>query len=162
MQKNFGFTLIELLVVVLIIGILAAVAVPQYQKAVGKARLSNFVLQAFALRNALKMYRLANGQSAQKLSDLDLWTSITKEDQLTNQVAYLGKQRFGDVSGYYIRTGVSLPGNQNFTCDFEWNGTSGFCYTYSSAGASLAESMGWEAASGGSFPYYIGKKSDWK
>ncbi len=69
-----GFTLIELLVVVLIIGILAAVAVPQYQKAVAKARVTEAIVALKALSDAEEVYFLANGTYTENLNTLD--TSI--------------------------------------------------------------------------------------
>ena len=67
-----GFTLIELLVVVLIIGILAAIAVPQYQKAVEKSQVMQAVTSLKALVEAEEIYFLQNGLYATSLDDLDI------------------------------------------------------------------------------------------
>ena len=72
MQKSLGFTLIELLVVVLIIGILAAVAVPQYEVAVGKTRFMTYIQTAYSIKRAEEVFYMANGYYTPNLGDLDV------------------------------------------------------------------------------------------
>ena len=67
-----AFTLIELLVVVLIIGILAAVALPQYRKAVEKARMTEAVIAVEKIAQANQLYKLANGTFTRNINDLGI------------------------------------------------------------------------------------------
>ena len=72
LKNKKAFTLVELLVVVIIIGILAAIALPQYQEYIGKSRFSTIKTIARGIAEAEEFYYLQTGSYTDEFAKLDI------------------------------------------------------------------------------------------
>lgn len=105
-----GFTLIELLVVVLIIGILAAVALPQYQLAVSKSKINSQLPLLRAIKDAQEIYRMSNGVYNDDLRALDITIPCTlvgfaPQNFLCGKDFYLSNNTAGDTLSLFYCPG---------------------------------------------------------
>ena len=97
-KNQTGFTLVELLIVVIILGILAAVVIPQFNSAASETRESAIASNLATLRQAVEMYKVQHN---------DLFPGATIVTQLTTQTDMTGAA--GTDYGPYVRQG--LPNN---------------------------------------------------
>ena len=97
-----GFTLIELLVVVLIIGILAAVAVPQYTKAVEKTRVAQARVFLDAIYKGYQLCILQNGNDMKKCGVGDVENLATNNLLVNMDIELPGELQTGEpcLDGY--------------------------------------------------------------
>jgi len=123
-----GFTLVELLVVVLIIGILSAVALPQYQKAVNKSRVAGYWPVLKNLAEAAKLCSLEK-RAACTLDELDIEAPACKPLPGFSRCSYRVTSDSADIRfDYDFALSVSPAGR--------WCGTSGgdYCSKYGLTG----------------------------
>ena len=130
MKNKKGFTLIEMLVVVLIIGILAAVALPQYKKAIFKSRMAEGAVVLRSIYNACdslilnKGYPRCDNRQDEDLSDLDIeipgedasWWNGNAESKQTKYFKYVLNSPGGGPVAYYRG---NSSGNENGESSFK-------------------------------------------
>ena len=146
MTNNKAFTLIELLVVVLIIGILAAVALPQYQKAVEKARAAEGLTILKTIANANRAYYMANGTYPTNMEDLDIEipgkdTTTVAGKRITTQYFEYGAHAWNDEDNTVIAIAQRIPNSSFYSFNYYRTDDTICCYGYSDKGIQVCKTI---------------------
>jgi len=109
-QRSKGFTLVEILIVVIILGILAAIVIPQFTNASTDARRNSLSSQLQTLRSQIELYKLQHNDNAPAFTGA---TADLQWEQMTQQTDVNGTTGGTDDFGPYLQQNPTNPLNTN-------------------------------------------------
>lgn len=124
MRRNKAFTLIELMIVVVIVGILAAAAVPIYRSFTSRAYETEIISGLSTLRTASRTYKAENGSYPADKDALETANMISSADfEDMKYVAYDDYTVAGDATTLTVTWSGSISGYDNDTVTMDQAGT---------------------------------------
>ncbi|MEL7473476.1 MAG: prepilin-type N-terminal cleavage/methylation domain-containing protein [Planctomycetota bacterium] len=122
-KRRNAFTLVEILIVVVILGILAAIVVPQFANATSDARVGNLRSQIQTLENQIELYNAREGDYPALATDGN-WTSLI-DDEYIKEAPINPFLSDPDLSDGDSRTAVGAVGDGTA---WEFDATTGDLY----------------------------------
>lgn len=133
MKAKSGFTLVEILIVVVILGILAAIVIPQFTEASTEAKMSSLCSDLQTVRSQIELYKVHHNDNIPTAGGLTLVAAMTGKTEISGVVSdgnpangeygpYLQKfptNQFNDLGDVEEETGTTNLGNGNCGWHFD-------------------------------------------
>jgi len=131
-RKMQGFTLVEILIVVVILGILAAIVVPQFTSASETAQANSMVATLQTVRSQLELYKVQHNGNYPTLAQL--WTNLITATNASGSTA-------GTNFGPYLQKAPVNPFNSSSTAAAATGATVGWVYTGGGTAATTIQAV---------------------
>ena len=138
MRKNKGFTLVEILIVVVILGILAAIVIPQFSDASTQSKISSVASSLQTMRSQISLYKIQHNDAPPTLASLVLDATTPGTGQLTGETNEAGTVAAGSDFGPYLQSIPANPFNSSNSVAAADAAGVGWVYTVADGSVTLA------------------------